>query len=96
MTKRTEEKAPHALNTEKAAEASAAPTVGRIVIYSHPGGPDASDQPRQCAAVVTGVDDPNMGGGVSLFVMHPDGAVSSAHHVKHGTEFGTWHWPPRV
>lgn len=68
-------------------------TVGRIVIYSHPGGPDGTDNPRECAAVVTGVDDD---GAVSLFVMHPDGAVSSAHHVKHGTAFGTWHWPPLV
>lgn len=93
MTKRTEEKAPSALNTTKAAEASSPPTVGRIVIYSHPGGPDGADNPRGCAAVVTGVDED---GAVSLFVMHPDGAISSSHHVKHGTEFGTWHWPPRV
>lgn len=94
MTKRTEEKAPSALNSEKVVNAMLPPTVSRIVIYSHPGGPDGTDNPRECAAVVTGVDDE--GGGVSLFVMHPDGAVSSAHHVKHGTEFGTWHWPPRV
>jgi len=73
--------------------APVAPTVGRIVIYSHPGGPDGADNPRECAAVVTGVDED---GAVSLFVMHPDGACSSAHHVKHGTAFGTWHWPPRV
>jgi hypothetical protein len=94
MKKHPEEKAPSALNTAAAVEAAAPPTVGRTVIYSHPGGPDAADNPRLCAAVVTGVDDE--GGGVSLFIMHPDGAISSKHHVKHGTEFGTWHWPPRV
>lgn len=93
MTKRTEEKAPSALNTAAAVEASAAPTVGRIVHYLTGAGPKERENPVSFAAIVTRVDD---AGDVSLFVMHPDGAVSSVHNVKQGTVFGSWCWPPRV
>ena len=61
------------------------PSMGRIVIFGHPGG--------DCPAIVTWV---NTDDDVTLFVMAPDGSTSFHPHVKQGDGVGLWHWPLRV
>ncbi len=65
------------------------PSIGRIVIYHHPGSADGTHPARQSPAVIQQV---NADGTVDLWVFGPHGF-----HKNNGTVQGTgpcqWDWP---
>lgn len=68
------------------------PTIGRIVIYNHPGSADGKYPPAQSPAIIQNVA---ADGSVRLFVFGPKGQ-----HMDEGLTEGSgpcqWSWPPRV
>lgn len=68
------------------------PTIGRIVIYNHPGSADGKYPPTQSPAIIQNVA---ADGTVRLFVFGPKGQ-----HQDEGLTQGDgpcqWNWPPRV
>ncbi len=68
------------------------PSIGRIVIYHHPGSADGKYPPTDSPAIIQHV---NEGGSVRLFVFGPKGQ-----HMDDGLLEGTgpsqWSWPPVV
>ena len=68
------------------------PSIGRIVLYNHPGSADGKYPPSQSPAIVQSVAED---GSVGLWVFGPKGL----HHdtgLKQGSEPCQWDWPPRV
>lgn len=73
------------------------PSIGRIVIYHHPGSADGKYPPAESPAVVQKVyklidDDVDL---VDLFVMSVTGGIFFAKGVKEGPGPSTWTWPNR-
>lgn len=68
------------------------PSLGRSVIYSHPG-VKGGGTPYACAAVITSVAQD---GSVSLFTFPPNMSPEQFPNVKQGDAAGQWNWPPRV
>jgi hypothetical protein len=68
------------------------PSIGRIVIYNHPGSADGKYPPTQSPAIIQNVA---ADGTVRLFVFGPKGQ-----HMDDGLIQGDgpcqWNWPPRV
>ena len=68
------------------------PSIGRIVIYNHPGSADGKYPPTQSPAIIQNVAED---GSVRLFVFGPKGQ-----HMDDGLTQGDgpcqWNWPPRV
>jgi hypothetical protein len=68
------------------------PSIGRIVIYNHPGSADGKYPPTQSPAIIQNVA---ADGSVRLFVFGPKGQ-----HMDEGLVQGDgpcqWNWPPRV
>ena len=68
------------------------PSIGRIVIYNHPGSADGKYPPTQSPAIIQHV---GADGSVRLFVFGPKGQ-----HMDDGLTQGDgpcqWNWPPRV
>ena len=68
------------------------PTMGRIVIYNHPGSADGKYPPQQSPAIIQNVA---ADGSVRLFVFGPKGQ-----HMDEGLTQGDgptqWNWPARV
>lgn len=68
------------------------PSIGRIVIYNHPGSADGKYPPTQSPAIIQHVADD---GTCRLFVFGPKGQ-----HMDEGLTQGNgpcqWNWPPRV
>jgi hypothetical protein len=68
------------------------PSIGRIVIYNHPGSADGKYPPQQSPAIIQNVAED---GTVRLFVFGPKGQ-----HMDDGLRQGDgpcqWNWPPRV
>jgi hypothetical protein len=59
------------------------PSIGRIVIYNHPGSADGKFPPKQSPA-----------GRDVVFSVY--GGLFFNHNVEEGDGLGQWHWPPRV
>lgn len=68
------------------------PTIGRIVIYNHPGSADGKYPPTQSPAIIQNVAED---GTCRLFVFGPKGQ-----HMDDGLKQGDgpcqWNWPSRV
>lgn len=68
------------------------PSIGRIVIYNHPGSADGKYAPTQSPAIIQHVAPD---GTCRLFVFGPKGQ-----HMDDGLAQGDgpcqWNWPPRV
>lgn len=85
------------------------PSMGRVVLYNHPGSADGKYPPIQSPAIVqryTAVPEMKEGENgqdpqwdtCDLFVMSNTGGIFFAKNIKQG-ELGqgtTWCWPPRV
>lgn len=76
------------------------PSIGRIVIYNHPGSADGKYPPAKSPAVVQRVclENPNDTDEytVDLFVMSVTGGIFFAKAIEYGEEGSHWNWPPRV
>jgi hypothetical protein len=68
------------------------PSIGRIVIYNHPGSAGGKYPPTQSPAIIQNVAPD---GTVRLFVFGPKGQ-----HMDEGLTQGDgpcqWNWPPRI
>ncbi len=78
---------------ERAAkQAAQKPSIGRIVVYNHPGSADGKYPPTQSPAIIQHVAED---GSVRLFVFGPKGQ-----HMDEGLTQGDgpcqWNWPARV
>lgn len=74
------------------------PSIGRIVLYNHPGSADGKYPPTQSPAIVQGL---NEDGTLSLWVFGPWGihlnkACSAGGPEADTPSPSTWIWPPRV
>jgi hypothetical protein len=69
------------------------PSIGRIVVYNHPGSADGRFPPKQSPAVVQLV---NEDGTVELFVMSVYGGLFFNHNVEQGDGPSQWQWPLRL
>jgi hypothetical protein len=78
------------------------PSMGRVVIYNHPGSADGKYPPAKSPAIVQKVtaddSDGNIGMSVDLFVMSNTGGIFFPKNVpfQSGDEGSSWNWPPRV
>lgn len=66
------------------------PTIGRIVIYHHPGSADGKYAPQQSPAIIREVDL-NVEGRVQIFVFGPKGQHQD--WADYGTGPSQWSWP---
>jgi len=71
----------------------AKPSIGRIVVYHHPGSADGKFPPKVSPAVVQKVNDD---GSCELFVMSVYGGLFFNHSVTEGDGPSQWSWPERV
>jgi hypothetical protein len=69
------------------------PSIGRIVIYNHPGSADGTFPPMQSPALVQRV---NEDGTVKLVVFSVYGGLFFNPDVAQGDGPCQWNWPPRV
>lgn len=80
------------------------PSMGRIVIYNHPGSADGKYPPMQSPAIVQKVYVPVVKENdseavlevVDLFVMSNTGGIFFPKGLKQGDGPCQWNWPPRV
>lgn len=68
------------------------PSIGRIVIYNHPGSADGKYPPTQSPAIIQSVA---ADGSVTLWVFGPKG-IHCYSGLKEGDGPCQWIWPPRV
>ena len=69
------------------------PSIGRIVVYNHPGSADGKFLPLQSPAMVQKV---NTDGTVEMVVFSIYGGFFFNHNVVQGDGLGQWNWPARV
>ena len=72
------------------------PSIGRTVIYNHPGSADGMHPAKQSPAIIQKVNDDST---VELFVMSVYGGIFFNHDVREASYPGdpsTWEWPQRV
>lgn len=69
------------------------PSIGRVVVYNHPGSADGKYPPTQSPAIVQKVLED---GTVDLFVMSNTGGIFFGKGCAQGGTGCTWNWPPRV
>ena len=69
------------------------PSIGRIVVYNHPGSVDGKFPPKQSPAIVQCV---NPDGTVEMDVFNIYGGLFSSHNVKQGDGPLQWNWPAQV
>lgn len=71
------------------------PSIGRIVLYNHPGSADGKYAPTQSPAIIrelsTNTERPGL---VQLFVFGPKGQHQD--WAEQGDSPCQWNWPPRV
>jgi len=76
------------------------PSMGRVVIYNHPGSADGKYPPMKSPAIIQGVcmTDPSDTEctKVDLFVMSNSNGTFFAKNIEYGNEGSHWNWPPRV
>lgn len=68
------------------------PTIGRIVIYNHPGSADGKFPPKQSPGMVQKV---NEDGTVEMIVFSVYGGIFFNHSVSQGDGPSEWNWPKR-
>jgi hypothetical protein len=71
------------------------PSIGRIVVYNHPGSADGKFLKKQSPAIIQKVNipfGPNQET-VELFVMSVYGGIFFNHDVVQGDGPGQWNWP---
>ncbi len=72
------------------------PSIGRIVIYNHPGSADGLHKPKQSPAIVQKV---NEDGTLEMVVFSVYGGLFFNHNVPEASYDmapSTWQWPARV
>jgi len=69
------------------------PSIGRVVIYNHPGDATGKFPPKQSPAIIQKVNDD---GTLELFVMSVYGGIFFNHNVKMGDGPTECNWPVRV
>lgn len=69
------------------------PSIGRIMIYNHPGSADGKFKPLKSPALVQAV---NEDGTVECVVFSIYGGLFFNHNVAVGEGPGQCNWPPRV
>lgn len=76
------------------------PSIGRIVVYNHPGSADGLHTPKQSPAIVQKVNDD---GTIEMVVFSVYGGLFFNHNVKQNTasegqtpDPSSWMWPVRV
>ena len=69
------------------------PSIGRIVIYNHPGDSTGKYPPMQSPAMIQKV---NEDGTVEMIVFSVNGGLYFNHNVEQGDGKCQWNWPPRV
>lgn len=67
------------------------PSIGRIVVYNHPGSADGTYPPTQSPAIIQQVMDD---GKCRLFIFGSKGQHMDVHAQGDGP--CQWNWPPRV
>ena len=68
------------------------PSIGRIVVYNHPGSADGTYPPTQSPAIVQGVNDD---GTIRAWVFGPWG-IHLNPAIAQGDGPTQWNWPRRV
>jgi hypothetical protein len=68
------------------------PSLGRIVVYHHPGSADGKYPPSKSPALVHSVNDD---GSLRLWVFGPWGIFLQP-SITQGDGPSQWNWPPRV
>jgi hypothetical protein len=74
-------------------ENTPSPSIGRIVVYNHPGSADGKFAPKQSPAMVQKVNDD---GTVEMIVFSVYGGIFFNHAVSQGDGPSQWNWPARV
>lgn len=72
------------------------PSIGRIVIYNHPGSADGLHAPKQSPALIQKV---NEDGTLEMVVFSVYGGLFFNHNVRKANfdmDPSTWQWPARV
>jgi hypothetical protein len=73
------------------------PSIGRVVVYNHPGSADGKFPPKQSPAIIQRVNAPGtVDESCELFVMSVYGGIFFNRDVKQGDGPSQWNWPPRV
>lgn len=81
---------------------STTPSIGRVVHYTSFGTPNGEYGMACRAAIITEIDDSDLGTTVGLAVFNPQGVFFDdyveydVHGETHGKAGGTWHWPERT
>ena len=74
------------------------PSIGRIVVYNHPGSADGKFLPKQSPAIIQKVNTP-IGPNpvtVEMIVFSVYGGIFFNHNVEQGDGPSQWNWPERV
>jgi len=69
------------------------PSIGRVVIYNHPGSADGKFGRMQSPAIIQRVNDD---GSVELCTFSVYGGFFFSHSVSQGDGPSQWNWPVRV
>ena len=69
------------------------PSIGRIVVYHHPGSADGKFPPKLSPGMIQRV---NEDGTVEMIVFSVYGGLFFNHNVEEGTGPSQWSWPERV
>jgi hypothetical protein len=77
------------------------PSMGRIVIYNHPGSADGKYPPMKSPAIIQAIclehpGDTDNEYKVDLFVMSNGNGTFFAKGIEYGYEGSHWNWPPIV
>ena len=78
---------------ERADVGEPTPSIGRIVVYNHPGSADGKFGAKKSPAIIQAV---NEDGTVEMLVFSVYGGLFFNHNVVQGDGGGQWNWPPRV
>jgi len=69
------------------------PSMGRVVVYNHPGSADGKFPPKQSPAIIQRVNDD---GTIEMVVFSVYGGIFFNHNVEMGDGPSQWNWPVRV
>lgn len=75
------------------------PSIGRIVIYNHPGSADGKYLPMQSPAIIQKVvatDAEGIEASCDLFVMSNTSGIFFAKSILRGDGPSQWNWPPKI
>lgn len=66
------------------------PSIGRIIVYNHPGSADGKFPPKVSPGIIQRVNDD---GTAELVVFSVYGGIFFNHSVEYGAGPSQWHWP---